>query len=143
MILCSDFLWFCDVESDVTHRDLSPNHSLVGGSSTATPVPVNLQKIQDERRVLLTPPPSSAQQPLTDTLSSCPGVQPSCRALPVHLTPNPCFKDKALPWSLAPACRARQEPGWAPLQGSELRESRFLSLCCSAKIKSSHPVCNC
>lgn len=50
MILCSDFLWFCDVESDVTHRDLTPNHSLVGGSSTATPVPVNLQKIQDEKR---------------------------------------------------------------------------------------------
>lgn len=41
MILCSHFLWFCDEDSDVTNRDLTPNHSLVGGSGTAhcaTPV---------------------------------------------------------------------------------------------------------
>lgn len=51
MILCSHFLCFCDEESDVTNKDLIPNQSLVGGSSTshcATPVLVNLQKIQGE-----------------------------------------------------------------------------------------------
>lgn len=51
MILCCHFLWFCDVESDVTNTDLTPNHSLVGGSSPAhcgTPVVVNLQKTRDE-----------------------------------------------------------------------------------------------
>lgn len=66
MILCSHFLWFCDVESDVTIRDVTPNHSQVGGSSTAhcaTPGPVNLEKIQDEEMNPFNSP-STAQRAL-------------------------------------------------------------------------------
>lgn len=149
MNLCSHFLWFCDVETDVTNRDLTPNHSLVGGSSTshcATPVLVNLQKIQGEEM-------SPFNSPCTDSPSSFPGVQPSCRAFLVQLTPSPRFKDKDLHWSLqclAPDCRNKagcrctaghHNSDLAP----ELRQSRFLSLCCPVKNKNhtSHPLSNC
>lgn len=152
MILCSHFLWFCDVES-VTNRDLTPNHSLVGGSGTAhcaTPVLVNLQKIQDERNESFQLPLHCPKSPCTDTLSSFPGVQPSCRAFPVHLTPSPCFEDRALHWSLAPNCRTRQDAGaqlgtttvvW-PLSSGR---AGFHLCAVQSKIKkhTSHPVYNC
>lgn len=138
MILCSHFLWFCDVETDVTNRDLTPNHSLVGGSSTshcATPVLVNLQKIQGEEM-------SPFNSPCTDTPSSFPGVQPSCRAFLVHLKPSPRFKDKDLHWSLPVPGPRLQEQGrmqvhsWAPQQWSgpwAQAEQVFISVLSSQK----------
>lgn len=97
MILCSHFFWFCDVESDVPNRDLTPNHRLVGGSSTAhcaTPIPVNLQKIQDERNESFSLSSTAQRAP---ALSSFAGVQPSCRAFPVHLTPRAALRTRLCP----------------------------------------------
>lgn len=156
MILCSHFLWFCDVETDVTNRDLTPNHSLVGGSSTshcATPVLVNLQKIQGEEMSPFNSPctaqTSPAQTPwVVFQVCSLPAEHSSCSlrqvpALRTRICTGACQ-------CLAPDCRNKAGCRWTAGHHNsdlapELRQSRFLSLCCPVKNKkhTSHPLSNC